>query len=223
MNTFRKLASLLLAVMMLLSMTACSKEPANNPPEFDNFASVLSLPLSQAAPKLNLTEEDLKKWDTAANSYYETGKTVNYLGAEFDITLGIVNIGEEKDDTLFCYFGYTTVIEQDAELSAQVVHNIVKNLENLYGDGSITIPSVESLEENLSSEKGGYSVNSWKIKEMKTKGAKAVLAWLNGNGYTTKKLNFTATIEISTNVDENNKNTGDVSISLLYGIERQAK
>lgn len=223
MKTFRKLASLLLAVMMLLSMTACSKEPANNPPDFDVFASVLAQPLSQVAPKLNLTEEDLQKWDTAANSYYETGRTVSYLGAEFDLTLGIVTIGEEADDTLFCYFEYSTVIEQDAELSAQVIHDMVKNLENLYGDGSIAIPSVEDLEKNLSSEQGGYSANSWKIKELKNQGAKDVIYWLNGNGYTTKKLNFTASIEISTVADENQKNTGDVSISLIYGIERKAQ
>jgi len=129
MKNLRIVFVVLLAVILLFSLTACEEDRTSNLPSgFDKLASTMLLPKEEGLKKIDLSEADLTDTEHRTLS---TGHTVDFCGAKFDLKIGISKVDLEGTEGIY-YFEYTTIL-QDNKIAAEVASAVAKNLTEIYG------------------------------------------------------------------------------------------
>jgi len=230
MKNIRKILSFILSLMLLFSMAACASSGTSKYPSgYEEYASVLCLPIEEALPKLNLSENDKANWsmDKHQNSY-TIGKKASFCGTDFDVTLWVTNADKAKEDYRFSQFQYTAFIEKDAKKSAELISAVAKKLKESYGEtsfpneyregDSLADATLQELEQALAAEHWSCT-NVWTIKELESQEALDLLKYANEyiGGNAADSIVFMVTMEVGggSNAD------GGSYIRLTYGIERE--
>jgi len=171
----KKLVSFLLALILLLSLTACaSSGAADAPPVFRDLESVLYLPKEEALQKLNLAEADLTEnsW-----TYYDAGRKQKICGVDFDYEIEIAPINDVERLTRVNYM----VILDDPKQAVDTVLAIATAI-NKSGATAVTPKATnqteritdftpEKLEEKVKAGEANIT-DDWILGEMTTEGAK---------------------------------------------------
>lgn len=206
MKNIRKVLSLILALMLLLSLAACASGGASEtPPKYDVLFSKYGAKQEEVLKALDLSElkpSEIKGLESSSTK--DTGLDVSFGGADFDLLLTFF---EER----LYGFRYHTKLE-DSKKAAEVVASVVAKAKALYGkpvvwasDGDAEIRHIEELtqaelEELFKSGRGAVS-DHYAIQKMTTEDALALLSVLGENSELNKywksgEMILTLSIEI---------------------------
>jgi len=220
----KKLVSFLLALMLLLSLTACaSSEASKYPPRYEEYTSVLAMPEDAALEKLKISKSDLTE---VYGIFYYTGKRVSFCGGEFDEYL--IPGGVKGDGGRIIGFMYDYIVENDPKAAAQVISKVAQTLTETYGPscGVIGTPdtnrlaekTLEELEEWLSKPDGGANVDYWAIQSLTTPDAKDYMEKVKETSGLQNSLLEAPLFSVELNVRFNEEGKTTLTISYILQV-----
>ena len=180
----KKLVSFLLALMLLLSLTACASSGASDvPPKFDALLSKYGAPKEEAVKALGISEADLKQSERPGYTswfYKDTGIDVSFCGTNFDLLL------LDNYDRLDSFLYYASLT--DKKEAAKVVASISEKAKKLYGraidlyggkdDYRMAEKTAAELEELFQSAAVGTEIDYYTINLMTSEDARELLSEL---------------------------------------------
>lgn len=204
------------------------------PPMYEKFVSALAFPFDEALDNMKLSESDMVNTNTTGGNTYLLNNKLNYAGAEFNVELHTFRMHKEDPDYYFNAFQYTSILEEDPKAASEIIHKIVANFQESYGNAyspypnesnSVYLPEKTALEieellakmQNIKDYQTMYS--AWRI-VLSTDEVKKIASYIKENSgvrskyYADDKMYLDISLVAQTNGPGN-----EIGLRLQYSLQ----